>query len=693
MCVSAVAVFEPSPSDAGSMDYELLSQRLISLRLRTINYELIVKGGIMFCTGILCVIMISITPLKEQLSDFYEKVETIKPWRLDIPTVSISNENPDFSIAGPAHFMNWEMPLSFSKGDTFIGTGDTLLVTGEWSYTGDIYVVDAGVFLAKNATITLNGDIIVLGGGLVDIDSSHVCMVQRHIYERNWIVADSATFRMQNTTTNYSGYPSGLTLHGANPTFIWENVRNADFTTAGVLGGGSVTVHDVDVAGEWVILQNPTLTLSKIDLMLHWYTFGEGAVVDFTFPPSPVYDFTMDSTQPGVSGIDYSVHIDSVETMWWGSMSRAGSDVTFRDSEMRIMGIMFDTDDSVSLSGLVNNQTYSDLTLPLTDRTLRFVNTSLGTWNLYPGFNDSIVVAPYFFLTGSIVGEILGMGRSQVLAERYTLDGSGGHLEANGNAFVVSILSTIMGDVITKESGVAVIGWSAQVLGSGWATDSSKLIYVNTYIPSDPIAFDSAAVWMVNLEGPAQGYVDDTVDITGSAWVDGGPVNPVDMIQYQLLYRERGDSDWIAIDTAYTSEIHRSVLGHWDTEGLSPGPHDLALIVWGTDETIDSLMGENGITLLPGPGVNERETASISERSLSVSPVSTGVSIRYGLPNRENVVITAYSVDGRRVATLVADERSAGRHSLTWHPETSGIYWLRMKASNDSITRKAIWLH
>jgi hypothetical protein len=114
--------------------------------------------------------------------------------------------------------------------------------------------------------------------------------------------------------------------------------------------------------------------------------------------------------------------------------------------------------------------------------------------------------------------------------------------------------------------------------------------------------------------------------------------------------------------------------------------------VWGTDETIDSLMGENGITLLPGPGVKEQEIAAVSERSFSVSSVSTGVSIRYGLPNRENVVITAYSVDGRRVATLVADERSAGRHSLTWHPETSGIYWLRMKASNDSITRKAVWL-
>jgi hypothetical protein len=178
----------------------------------------------MFCFDMLCAVVISVTPLKEQLSDFYEKVEVIKPWRLDIPAASIPDEDTHFSIAGPGYFMNWEMPLSFSKGDTFIGTGDTLLVTGEWLYTGDIYVVDAGVFLVRNATLTMNGDIIVLGGGLVDIDSSHVCLVQRHIYERNWIVADSATFRMQNTTTSYSGYPSGLTLYGANPTFIWENV-------------------------------------------------------------------------------------------------------------------------------------------------------------------------------------------------------------------------------------------------------------------------------------------------------------------------------------------------------------------------------------------------------------------------------------------------------------------------------------
>ncbi len=648
----------------------------------------------MFCINILCVVVISAIPLKERLSDFYKIVETTKPCRLDIPTVPEFREKSYFSTSCFEQFINWEIPLFCSKTDTIIGTGDTLFVTGEWSHDGNIHIINDGVFLVKNATITLNGDIMATGAATVDIDSSSICMVQHYIYERGWTVADSATFRVRNTSTNYSGYPLNLTIYGVKPTFIWENVQNTDFTTAGVLGGGaSVTVRDVDLAGEWVILQNPTLTFSNIGLLLHWYTFGEGATVDFTFPPSPVYDFTMDSTQPGISGIGYSVYVDSVDTMWWGSMSRAGSDVIFRESEMRIMGIMFDTNDSVSLSGLVNNQTYTDFTLPLSDRTLRFVNTSLGTWNLYPGFNDSIIVAPYFSLTGSIVGEIIGWGQSQVWAQNYTLDGSGGHLEAADNAFVISFLSSITSDVITKNNGVAIIGWSSQLFGSGWATDSSKLIYLNTYIPSDPIPFDSAAIWMVNLEGPTQGYVEDTVNITGSAWVDGGPLNAVDMIKYQLFYRSKGDSDWIAIDTAYTSEIHRSILGHWNTGGLSPGPYELALTVWGTDAMIDSLVADKSITLLPEQGITERETKIDTKLSFSILPTFRGINVKYLLSKRNNVVITVYTLDGRCIATLVSDEQSAGTHNLVWHPETSGIYWLRMDTPNKCITRKVVWVH
>ena len=410
--------------------------------------------------SIICLVLFSSTSIKERLSDFYEMVKIVQPWNLSPPVVdTISNHTPVNSSYLSAtvleQLMSPEILLSNSKTDTIIGNvpGETLLVIGEWSYDGNIIVIGDGVFLAKNANITLNGDIIATEAALVDIDSSSICMVQHYIYERHWIVADSATFRVRNTTTNYSGYPFDLIIIGIKPTFIWDNVRNKDWTTASVFGGASVTVQDVDLAGEWVILQNPTLTFRNIGLMLHWYTFGDGAVVDFTFPPSPVYDFVMDSTQQGISGIGYSVYVDSVDTLWWGSMSRSGSDVIFRDSQMRIMGIFFDTNDSVSLSGLVNNQTYIDFTLPLADRVLRFVNTDLQTWNLYPGFNDTIPVAPYFSLTGSIVGEIIGFGHSHVLAQNYTLDGSGGHLRATDNAFVVSVLSFITTDVLTKERG------------------------------------------------------------------------------------------------------------------------------------------------------------------------------------------------------------------------------------------------
>jgi len=132
-------------------------------------------------------------------------------------------------------------------------------------------------------------------------------------------------------------------------------------------------------------------------------------------------------------------------------------------------------------------------------------------------------------------------------------------------------------------------------------------------------------------------------------------------------------------------------LGHWDTEGLSPGPYQLALIVWGTDLLIDSFMVESSINLLPVQGIEEGEI--IPEFSFFTSFSLNGINIQYFIPKESKVDLAVYTLDGRRIATLISNRQTIGTYSLIWQPKTSGIYFIRMNTHEKSVVKKVVWVH
>jgi len=73
------------------------------------------------------------------------------------------------------------------------------------------------------------------------------------------------------------------------------------------------------------------------------------------------------------------------------------------------------------------------------------------------------------------------------------------------------------------------------------------------------------------------------------------------------------------------------------------------------------------------------------------NPVTT---IQYELPKRSDVQINIYDLLGKKVTTLVSETQDAGFKSVQWDATSvpSGIYFYRLEAGNQTITRKLVVL-
>ncbi len=81
------------------------------------------------------------------------------------------------------------------------------------------------------------------------------------------------------------------------------------------------------------------------------------------------------------------------------------------------------------------------------------------------------------------------------------------------------------------------------------------------------------------------------------------------------------------------------------------------------------------------------------------NPFNLETTIHFGLPSGGEVDLTVYDSAGQRVANLVAGFRDAGDHRLTWSAQddegrrlSSGVYFYRLTAGNQVLTRKLVFL-
>jgi hypothetical protein len=81
------------------------------------------------------------------------------------------------------------------------------------------------------------------------------------------------------------------------------------------------------------------------------------------------------------------------------------------------------------------------------------------------------------------------------------------------------------------------------------------------------------------------------------------------------------------------------------------------------------------------------------------NPFNPSTSIEFYLPGSSRVRLDVFDVTGRLVSTLLDENRPAGTHSVEWNgsdpagrPAASGVYFYRLVAGKDALTRKMILL-
>lgn len=515
---------------------------------------------------------------------------------------------------------------------------DTLVITGNYTQNGPIIGWGNGVLIIKNATANILGNIYLLGNSKAIIDSSMVYIPQQYIYERSIIAIQHAQLLVTHSTLDFSGMSHNLYLADSAAAY-YNHVQQNDWTTAGVWGHSVASINNTNLCGEYIVSEQGTAEFKNASTLLMWHHFKGSSTIQYAFPNGTnVYNYLFDAQQPGVSGVQYHVNIDSTSNVMWGIMPENGSTVNLSNSNIRAVGCWFRHSDTISVGGLVNNSNYNNFTAPLADRTLHFQNCQVQTWSLY-AFDSSQVD-----ITGCVVGEVGSQQKSSINSNNYYLDGSGGYFWSTDTTVQIASNVAVNSHVQSQGNSLFIFAYGT-IGGFGYpsAIKNSFLAVIQSTITQDPIPYENGVCWYQSIDGPAVSYTNYNVPIMGSAWIDGATVPAwMDMTSYKIYYKQSTATTWTLIGTLSNSEIHHNVLANWNTMGLNAGMYDLKMVMFNT--LGDSVESHKSISLNTG-------IVSISEQQrTAVKACPNPFNKQLNIIGADEVLgVKIFSVDGRMV--------------------------------------------
>ena len=508
---------------------------------------------------------------------------------------------------------------------------DTLVITGAFTHTGLIFVMNDGVLIFKNAQVIDTGDVYVVGNGKLLADSSDFFFPQEYFYQRALMFIQNATGEFNHCSFNYSGMSHNLVV-GDSANVVMNNIHQNDFTTCGLWGASSLQINQCNLTGEYILMSESQATFTNCDTLLLWYNFPDSSVINYSYPPGDtVYNYSFNNTVAGVNGINYSVDVDSCHTVWWGIMPVNGSDVTLTNSTLRTIGVWFQRGDTALATGIFNNSSYTNYVTPLSDRNLHLINSYVQTWSLYV-FDSSQI-----FIDSCQLGEVGCQQTSSAITSNFLLDGSGGYFWATDTTFVFATGVTVYTLPRSERNGIFLLAYSWVPFMMPQAIGNSVMICVQNNLQMDPIPYDGAVAWLQNIASPDTNYVQSLFAITGDAWIDQGPLgNWMDFQSYSLTYQLFGDTVWHAIVTDSVNEVHNGNLAYWNTNGLQSGDYLLRLVV--KNNVGDSIEGKNHIYLRPSP-VSLEELNNGDAIDVYPNPASSVINFKINSGNIKSLLI------------------------------------------------------
>ncbi len=410
------------------------------------------------------------------------------------------------------------------NGDTlFIGevANDSVVITGTWVHSGPIFIIGDGKLVFNNANATILGDIWIWGNSAkLTSNNSTLYFPQQYFYQRTLLAIGNGQFVFNNTHLDFSGLSHNFVASDS-AQFIQNNVTKNGFSTNGVSKKAQMHFENTNLAGEFICTDDITVTFKKTKTILLWHHIPNGGVLNHSFPsPDTVATYRFSNLSPGVQNINYKIEVDTCTDVMWAIMPASGSSTTLSNSILRAVGVWFEANGEMSVSGLVNNSSYSDFIPTMSDKMIRFINSTVKTWNIYT-FKEN-----HLTLSGSIVGEIGSMGKSNVTCQNTMVDGSGGYTWATDTTLMITGFSSLTNDYRATRNGIALMAYSTLQNGIAMATDNGIMIVNQSTLPEFPIALDNSCVWYNKIEQPSSGYQNSTINIVGSSYIEKTNTSP-----------------------------------------------------------------------------------------------------------------------------------------------------------------------
>jgi hypothetical protein len=174
------------------------------------------------------------------------------------------------------------------------------------------------------------------------------------------------------------------------------------------------------------------------------------------------------------------------------------------------------------------------------------------------------------------------------------------------------------------------------------------------------------------------------------------PVTGIDHVQRNMM------PDWNGVPLTISNGQTKADSQSFALQpGWNPDSCEIAVFVQ-SDQTKEILQGVwtdlRGFYGIEGSPSSDTPVAYYLS-SPSPSPFSRRTQVFFGLPREAEVSLKVYNLMGQEVETLVAGRKEAGSHTVSWdardesgRPVPGGVYFLRLVADGQSLTRRAVVL-